>query len=219
MPDPLPTKEATLSLMQLAERTPEAAEYLYNRFKKILNGQLPEVLVAMKSFWESVVNQFTSTANPMAGQSVATPAENLERAVAAPEPNPIPPGAKQISLHIQIGDNSRMERGYLVNNKRLKDPETMGYLDGLMKRWIAKSKLVREGHIMYDVPERKDEFGKRIPISPEQLKEKFEHPTEGIKPFIREASGGKCDISALNIERIATSPAPQSPQASTKMGG
>jgi len=215
----LPSQDAVWSVMQLTERTPEAAEYLYHQFKKILNGQLPEVLMAVKAFWESVVKQFSLDTNPMAGEMVFSPEEKREHLVAAPLPEPTPSAAQQINLDIQIGDNSRMERRYRVGDK-LVDSSSRTYLDGLMKSWIAKSKMVRELHIMYPSKPTQDEFGKKIPISPEKLQEKIEDPSEGITPYINQQSAGKYQVQVLNVEQIQMPPSPKDEgQPATKMGG
>jgi hypothetical protein len=203
MPDSLPTKEAVLSLMELTERTPEAAEYFYNRMKIVLNGQLPEVSEAMRTFSENVEKQGTLNSNPMAGDVVLTLSEVREVMEAPITPEVIPADAKQIDLDIQIDERSRMERRYTVNNQPV-ESELGGYLDGLIMRWIAKSKLVRVDHIMYPVSEKKDEFGKSIPISSEELKEKLEDPTKGVVSFIDKVSFGKCGVSTLKVDIIPT---------------
>lgn len=224
----LPSKDAMLSLMQLTERTPETAQYLYERFEKVLKAEKSEVqfadlLKSLYQFAETVAKQFILLVNPFAGTRVPSPFENLEEATAAPAPKPTISGAKNIDMHVQISDDSTLERRYAINDQPI-EPKTQGYLDGLFKRWIAKMGIVRKNHIMYEATATqeiiKDDAGMPVPVPPDALQEKLESPTEGINQFVSIQSKGTHQIQSLYVQRIpAFAPVAEPPQQSTVMGG
>lgn len=214
----LPSKEAMLSLMQLTECTPEAAKYLYVQFEKVLKVQKADIqfsdlLKSLYQFSETVAKQFMLLVNPFSGARVPSPSENLEAQTAPPAPQPKISGAKDIEMHVQISDDSALERRYAIHEQPI-EPKTQGYLDGLFKRWIAKMGMVRKNHIMYEATAThevvKDEAGKPIPVVPDELQQKLESPSDGINQYISSQSKGAYQIDSLYVQRVpAYRPAPE----------
>ena len=200
----LPSKEAVLSLMKLAESSPEAAHYLQEKFIALLSASkllptLPDLVKAVADYVKNVELQATLSANPWAGEPVPSARANRElQAVlaqdAAQANTDEPLRTLVVDVSVTIGAGSDLERKYLSKGAPL-DKATQEQMDGFFKAWVAEHEMERKDHVMY----KAGEGGPKM--SPDELAMMLSHDKNGLANYVGQNSGGRFEVTSLKIKQ------------------
>jgi hypothetical protein len=211
----LPSKEAVVSVMELAERTPEAAEYVCYRFEAILIAekalaQFSELMEGMRAYAASVLQQMTF-GNFWKSESIPSIFANREQqqisAATPPKAADAPRTTLQVVMRVILGEEGQLERRYASGGKKLDDANRT-YMDSMVKGWIAEEKMIRHEHVMYEATDdgqiKKDAKGQPICVSQDVLREKLQSQDRGLVAYIERESHkpGRqpCELKRLEVK-------------------
>ena len=204
----LPSKDAVLSLMQLAESSPEAARYLQEKFIALLVASkllptLPDLVQAVADYVKNVELQATLSAKPWNGEPVPSAHANRELQSSAAEDavqvktgEPLRP--LSVDVVIAVDEKSQMEREYSSGGVPL-DGVTQEHMDRFFKAWIAEHEMDRQGHVMYKAGEG------GLKVSPDELSVILKDDEKGLANYVGQNSRGRYEVTSLKIEQL-TSP-------------
>lgn len=223
MPAILPTKEAVLSLMKLAELSPEAAQYLEKKFIQLLDKEkqaLPELRAAVREYVINVEAQAQIAANYWRGEPVLSLEANRELQQIqpqTPEAGVETPAPVQIAIDVSIAvdENSRLDRHYAFGGEPLND-DARAHLDAYFKAWMAENDIVRQNSMMYKAAE--DEGATLQKVPPDELKAAIEDPDAGLQSFMNANSQGYFHVNSIVVATPATEHQP-SETSSAPPGG
>ncbi len=195
----VPSREAVESLLKLTESCIEGAAYFCKRFQKIvvdqkLMDQYKGFLAALnQNFLATVKEQYSITANPMAGETVPTSREAAVNAQRVHMPHTTE-GALTFNIISQPG--GKIDRSYQRTDGKAASHESYAYLDFLFQQWMVKNNIERKGDMMYGF----DADGGKINLSADDLKKRMADPEKGFGKYVKEETSGR-----YGIEQVTTS--------------
>lgn len=204
----LPSKEAVLSLMKLAESSPETARYLQKKFIALLVANkllstLPDLVQAVADYVKNVELQATLSANPWVGEAVPSARANRElQEVAAQDAVQVKTGEPltrvDVDVIVELAEDSRWERHYVSGDAPV-DAVTQEHMDGFFKAWMAEHDMERQDHVMYKAT---DEGSPTQKVPPAELAEKLLNEKEGLAPYVSQKSRGAFEVCLIEIQEL-----------------
>lgn len=183
---PLPNSNALKRIMELVERTPEAARYFERQFETLLIAaklQSHEMRTVVNRFTQGVQAQQGNSSLWWQGNGVPLPQDNASNALAKERIRSL--SAADVTLTIAISPDAQIKRGYLLDGQAVpmaSSEETK--LDDVFKFWLSKHGLIYNEQGVYR--QTPDEHGHTPMLSGEALEVLMRDPKEGFKAYVKE---------------------------------
>lgn len=194
----LPLKDELLTAMKTAETSIEAAEYLHDRFKKILSDaklldKSKDMLEKVDEYVKLVRFKLLTNVQPWAAESVETSSfKNMQGHIAEEvikkfEGSTL--GALKLEIAIdQVDNQTEVLRAYSSDGKGL-DPEMVKPMDDLLNAWFAEKNIVNKNGNLYvvnaDGKIMLDAKGNQVKADAEDIKRSLKDGPGSFEEFMR----------------------------------
>lgn len=192
----LPTKEQLLIAMKLSETSVEGANYLVERFKKILIGakmldKSDDLMNKVQEFADMVKFKLTSVTDAWSGKlkdttDFKTMQENMADSLVT-QVKVLLQG--ELKLDVAINDLAQLVRGFSADGKAV-EPKLLEQLDKLYTSWLAENNIVSKSSTLYQSDEngviKKDANGKEAKADAEYIRQLIDDPEKGFAKFLKD---------------------------------
>ncbi|KTD32585.1 hypothetical protein [Legionella israelensis] len=182
-----PDKKAMEKAMELARQSAEAAQYLYQSFKKMVEKyklfDLKGLVEELKKFAELVDSEHASK-GIWDGKKVSTAIENIQQHLANSMSKQLKEsvGDKEIRHDIAISDDAELRRGYSTNKESV-GKETAKQMDTMFNNWLAKHGFINKKSVIYKFNEESKQY-ERADAS--ELRSLLNSKEEGFPKYMKE---------------------------------
>jgi hypothetical protein len=194
-----PTGEAIKKAMEVAT-TPEAAEYLAERFLNRITILGKELLKQGRPVWlricewrDNVALQYSSNGEPWAGKLGVPDFQNLQQNLAQKAVQEISSDVKgNIRMDYAISDSSQLIRGYGAENPEEDGvvKNKVGFFDKLFNSWLAAKNFISKDGIIYKGTEKgeilRDANGHPILAEPKKVRQLINDSENGYQKYLKD---------------------------------
>lgn len=191
----VPQTEQILKAMDVGETSTEAADYLVERFTKILAkakmlDSCQDIVKKVEDYAKFVHFKLTSAAQPWSGVSnQSSDFKNMQENLAVDAVQNLKDSIKGLlSMDIAISRDAELLRGYSAGGKEM-DAIQVEAMDKLFNSWLADKNIISQDSMLYEVDEqgeiKLDDRGEKVKPDPQELKALMNDSDKGFASYLK----------------------------------